>query len=432
MATTLIRDALVLTGDIAGTALAAGDILIQDDRIVGLEPTGAPPVVAPDHVIDAAGRVAIPGFINCHTHSTLYANRADCDDLELFRWLARPRGSGTPPSERASTLASLLACFEMVRSGTTMACDCGRYLPGVFSTAATRVGMRSHSGALASSPELRPGKPNWPDILTQTAEAIDRHRGDRLATFFIGSHAPYSCTPDMLVATRRGAADLGIDWNIHLAESRDEVRAIAERHGTTPTRHLHDLGVLDERAILDHCVWVDQADRELIAASGARVAHCPISNAKLASGIAPTIEMRAAGIPVGLATDSVVSNNNLSMFQEMKSAILFQRATRLDAEAIVAADAFAMATRDAARVMGRGDDLGVLAIGRQADIVLLELAHPCGPTAVRALSDLVYAAGPPNVSLVMVAGTIIFANGRFTLIDEAETIAEANVYFRAT
>jgi 5-methylthioadenosine/S-adenosylhomocysteine deaminase len=324
-----------------------------------------------------------------------------------------------------------LAIMDMVRNGITTACDCTRYGAGVFAFVAREVGMRSLSGALANSPELRKtGRPNWPLALDETRQAMREHEGDGLSRFYLGGHSPYSCTPALLQEVKAAADDLGLPFVIHLAENRRENEMIQEQFGKSPTAWLDGLGVLDSSAILAHCVWVDENDMDILARTGAGVAHNPASNAKLASGIAPVPAMRSRGIAVGLGTDSTLSNNCLDLFQEMKLSVLLQRATSLDGTIMNAEDAFAMATIEGASVLGWDAEIGSLEAGKEADLVVLNIDHPLGLTAERVLSDIVYHIGPQQVSSVMIAGRRVFENGLLVNVDEAAIRQSINDHYR--
>lgn len=396
-------------------------IVIEGSRITWIGEASQRPVTAGEVVRDLGGRVVMPGMVNTHAHGGLSLHRGCGDEGDLFEWAASLAPHTSSMTEEDNLLSTWLAVMEMVRHGITAACDCARYGAGLFSQVASTVGMRSVSGALANSPELRPaGKPNWPSALDETREAMAARAGDGLSRFFLGAHSPYNCTPDLLVEVKRAADDLGLPFAIHAAESRKEVQIILERHGRRPIEHLHALGVLGPGAILAHCVWVQPHEIAMMAEAGASVAHNPVSNGKLASGIAPVLDLRAAGVPVGLGTDSTLSNNSLNLFQEMKVAVLLQRTATLDGFAMKATDALAMGTYEGARVLGWDDEIGTLAPGMGADLVVLDLDHPLGLTPARVMSDIVYAAGPQNVREVMIAGRTVFQDGRFTQFDQDE------------
>ncbi len=418
---TLLHNAFVYTG-LPNGFIENGAVLIEGTKIAWVGSFSAlPPQAATAKRKHLGGRVVIPGLINTHAHGGLSTHRGCCDDGDLFQWasaLAPHTSSLTIEDNRAGCT---LAVMEMVRNGITTACDCTRYGAGVFASVASEIGMRSLSGALANSPELRPnGRPNWPLALDETKEAIQVHQGNGLCRFYLGGHSPYSCTPQLLTEVKREADTLGLPFVIHVAENRRENEMVLAQYGKSPVAWLDDLGVLDRRSILAHCVWVDEEDIDILAGTGAGVAHNPASNAKLASGIAPVPALRRHGIPVGLGTDSTLSNNCLDLFQEMKLSVLLQRAASLDGMIMGASDAFTMATIEGARVLGWDAEIGSLEAGKEADLVVLSLDHPLGLTAERVLSDIVYHAGPQHVHSVMIAGRTVFEGGCFSMIDEAE------------
>jgi len=418
---TILTNAFIYTGDADHRCIAHGAISIDGSRIAWLGPMAEAPIAPDDIVCDLKGRVLIPGLINTHAHGGLSLHRGCCDEGDLFEWAAALAPHTSTMTLEDNRWSTWLAVFEMVRGGITTVCDCARYGAGLFSEIAASVGMRSLSGALANSPSLRrSGAPNWPGALDETRDAMAARAGDGLSRFYLGAHSPYNCTPELIVDVKRAANDLGLPFVIHVAENRKEIEIVRERYGRRPVEWLHDLGVLDARSILAHCVWLEPHEIALLVQSGAGVAHNPVSNGKLASGVAPVRALRAEGIPVGLGTDSTLSNNSLNLFQEMKFAVLLQRAATLDGAALTARDALAMACRDGARVLGLEAEIGSLTPGRQADIVTLDIDHPLGLTPDRVMSDVVYAAGPQHVHAVMVAGQTIFADGRLTRVDEAE------------
>ena len=418
---TLLRNAFVYTGDAGHGCFASGALLISQGRLRWVGDEAQRPDAPGARVVDLGGRVVMPGLVNTHTHGGLSLHRGCCDSGNLFQWAQTLAPFTSTLTLEDNRWACYHAVLEMVRGGITTACDCTRYGAGLFSAVAAKVGMRSLGGALANSPVLRPaGRPNWPAALEETERALSEQGAGGLCRFYLGAHSPYSCTPELLVEVKQAADRLGLPFVIHAAESREEVDIVQKRHGRRPIAHLHHLGVLDARTILAHCVWLDDGEMDLLAATGATVSHNPISNAKLASGVAPVLELRARGVPVGLGTDSMLSNNALNLFQEMKFAVLLQRAHRLDGHAMSARDALAMATREGARVLGWQAEIGSLEVGKEADLVVLDLEHPLGLTPERVLSDLVFAAGPQHIHAVWVHGETIYEQGRFTRIDERE------------
>lgn len=427
---TLLTNLFLCTGTETGFH-PDGALLIADGRVLWSGPRADLPEDLAQGAArrDLHGRIVIPGLINTHAHGGMSAQRGCCDEGNLFEWAASLAPFTSVLTLEDNRIGCELAVMEMVRNGITAACDCARYGAGLFADAASRIGMRALSGALANSPSLRKaGRPNWPLALEETEASMARHAGNGLVRHYLGAHSPYSCEPDLLVAVKAEAEARNLPFVIHLAESPIEVEMIRERHGLTPFRHLDRLGVLDRRSILAHCVWLDDQEIARLAETGAGVAHNPVSNAKLASGVAPIPAMRRAGVSVGLGTDSTVSNNSLDIFQEMKVSVLMQRVSTGNAHIIGAAEAFAMATREGARVLCWDDEIGTLEPGKAADLVVLELDHPMTLTPQLVLSDLVYRAGPQHIREVMVAGRTLYADGRFTFIDAAETLARARAH----
>ncbi len=425
MPRTLVRDALILTGDAAGTAHQSGYLLIEDDRVASIGAGEPPAPLAADETVDARGRVAIPGLINCHTHASLTLHRGLCDDADLFAWATHNYPTIRRLTERHFLLGSELACFELAHAGITTIVECCRYRPVLFAEAAVQVGLRSLSGGLALATLMdRDVPPNWPNLIAETELALERFGGDSRCRFFLGAHSTYNCPPELLGEVRREADRLGLGLGVHLAETRREDALIRERHSVSPTRYLEQHGWLGPKTLAAHVVWPDEDDVALLAASGTGVAHCPVSNAKLASGVAPVPALQAAGVAVGLGTDSVLSNNRLDLFGEMKAAALIQRAATGRADALTAADVFRMATLDGARAIGWSDEIGSLEPGKQADLVLLELDHPLGLTPERALSDIVWASGPDTVRHVMAAGRWVVRDRELSQVDEHQRRAE--------
>jgi 5-methylthioadenosine/S-adenosylhomocysteine deaminase len=416
----VLTNAFLCTG-LPGGFIDDGALVLDGSRIAWIGPAAAlPPQPEGTPVQDLAGAVVIPGLINTHTHAGMSLHRGCCDEGDLFQWAAALSPFTSHLTLEDNRWGCVVASMEMLRSGVTTACDCTRFGASLFGEVASSLGQRSLSGALANSPNLRTaGRPNWPLALQETLEAMRSNSGIGLRRHYLGAHSPYNCTPELLREVKDAAEQHDLPFVIHLAETRREAEIVQERHGTTPLRHLHRLGLLDRRTLLAHCVWLDSEEMDLLAATGAAVSHNPASNAKLGSGVAPVAAMRARGVPVGLGTDGALSNNGLSIFQEMKFAVLLARASTLDAAAPTAADVFAMATIEGARALGWDDEIGSLEAGKQADLVVLDLFHPLGLTPQRVLSDIVYAAGPQHIRRVMVAGETVFADGRLTRVDEA-------------
>jgi 5-methylthioadenosine/S-adenosylhomocysteine deaminase len=241
----------------------------------------------------------------------------------------------------------------------------------------------------------------------------------------IQPHAVYTCSPELLQECGRLADKYHSRLIIHLAETHREVADCQERYGATPVAHLHRLGLLSDRLLADHAVVLTDADMELLAASGAGVAHCPESNMKLASGIAPVVELLRLGVPVGLGTDGCASNNNLDLVQEMDSAAKLQKVRYLDPTVLPATAALDLATRGSAQVLGLAGQVGALSPGLKGDLVVFDLDQPHLTPLYDPYSHLVYAAGGGDVQTVVVHGRVVVQDREVLTFDLNETLARS-------
>ncbi|WP_185020165.1 MULTISPECIES: amidohydrolase family protein [unclassified Rathayibacter] len=385
-----------------------GTVLIDGADIAWVGPADAAPErPSGARVLDGSGSVVLPGMVNTHTHAGLSTWRGLADDQDFPGWVAAIAPHTSVLSVEDVRRGAAIAVDAMLDAGVTCACDCTRYGAGEFSDAASSRGLRSLSGALANSPELRPvGRPNWPLALEETDAAMAAHSGDPLARFYLGAHAPYSCTPDLVREIDAEARQRGLPFVIHLAETQREAEELRNATGLSPARWLDATGALRPGTLLAHGVWLDDDDLDLIAERGAAVAHCPTSNAKLASGIAPLLAMRDRGITVGLGTDSMLSNNGQDVLHEARQASLLQRIRHERPWMPEAAALLRAATIDGARALSWDDRIGSLEIGKAADLIVFTVSHPRGLTLDRVRSDLLYSLGRADLRLVMTEGLI--------------------------
>ena len=413
---TIIYNGTLVTVDRDMRIIPSGWIGIGDGRIQAMG-AGSPPSSA-GVSIDAAGGIVMPGLVNTHTHLPMTLFRGLADDLPLMTWLNEhifPAEAShiTPDSVHWGTL---LACAEMLLSGTT--CCCGGYFhEDAVARAVGETGMRAVlAQGVIDFPA--PGVPD-PSQNIAHAEGYARHWLDRhpLITPSIFCHAPYTCSDDTLKAAKAAAKRLGILFQVHAAETCFERDQSIEEKGLSPVAHLDRLGLLDPQTLLAHCVWVDDADIKILADRGCAVTHCPESNMKLASGIAPIAGLIARGVCVGLGTDGCASNNDLSLFGEMGTAAKLHKVATGDPTALSAATVLRMATIDGARSIGLDDRIGSLETGKQADIIVLDTRAPHLTPLYHPESHIVYAAGGSDISHVMVDGTLLVRNRRLQTIE---------------
>ena len=418
----VIQNGTVLTMDDRNTVLDNGFVGIQTGRISHLG-SGSTPCNA-HRIIDADGGLIMPGLVNAHTHAAMSLFRGLADDLPLMDWL----NQYIFPAEQKMDAdfvftGTLLACAEMILSGTTTFCDMYLFEDEV-ARAAHQAGMRCLVGeVLYDFPS-----PNYGPIeagLAYAERLIQKWRDGPLVSVAVEPHSLYTCSPELLVKTHELAEKHDVPLIIHLAESVAENDEVVKRYGQRPVAHLSSLGLLTPRLIADHVVHVDSAEMDLLARTGVRVVHNPESNLKLASGISPVSELIARRIPVGLGTDGCASNNNLDLFGEMDTAAKLAKVNTLDPTVLNAETVLRMATIEGARVLGLADRIGSLEIGKQADVIVLDTRKPHLTPMYNPYSHLVYAATGHDVCHAIIAGRIVMENRRLLTLDVTEVLARA-------
>ncbi len=427
----LIEGGTVLTLDAADRIIPSGSVAIRGDRIEAVGPRAdIGNRYRGRRVISAAGHVIMPGLVNAHTHAAMTCFRGIADDLELMEWLNKyifPAEAKNVDTELAYW-GSLLACAEMIRSGTT--CFCDMYIfEDETAKAASLAGMRCLLGEVLfdfPSPNFK-----TPDEgLAYTESLIKNWAGHDLVRITVEPHALYTCSPDLLKKSKALADRHGVPLSLHLLETKSEREGLTEKLGSSPVRFLRDTGLLDENLLAFHCVWLDAADIEMMARAGAKAVHNPESNMKLASGIAPVPALQAAGVTVALGTDGCASNNNLDMLQEMDTAAKLHKVSRLDPTAMGAKTVLRMATVDGARALGLGADAGRIAAGMKADVITLDFNRPHLTPVYSEYSHLVYCATGSDVDNVVINGRLVMEGRKILTFDEGEAMDRVNAIAR--
>lgn len=372
-----------------------------------------------DRVTQLPHHAVIPGLINLHTHAAMSLMRGLADDLPLMTWLNQhiwPAESHVV-SERFVRDGSLLACAEMLRGGVTCFGDM-YYFPQAVAEAVDRAGMRACLGlVLLDFPSPYAGDAD--DYLYKGLQARDDLRGHARITTMLAPHAPYTVSDRTFEKALTYAEQLGLGLHLHLHETRDEIAQSEAQHGLRPMQRMAALGLLGPNMIAAHCVHLTQGEIEMLAAHGGHVAHCPTSNLKLGSGIAPVTALLKAGVNVGLGTDGAASNNRLDIFAEMRLAALLAKAGG-DAASLPAVEALAMATINGAKALGLEQRIGSIEPGKQADLVAVDFSSIEMSPCYDPLSHLVYVAGREQVSHTWVDGELRFERGVHDSIEQAE------------
>jgi 5-methylthioadenosine/S-adenosylhomocysteine deaminase len=421
----IIRDGTLLTLKSGASPIRNGAIAISGSRIAAL---GASSEISKTFeavkTIDARGGVIMPGLVNSHTHAAMTCYRGMADDLPLMEWLnhfifpAEAKSSGDQVY-----WSTLLACAEMIRSGTTTFCDMYLFEDRV-AHAAKQAGMRALVGEVLydfPSPHYGPIEKG----LEFTESLIQFWQKDPLIRVAIEPHAAYTCSPALLKSCRQMADRYGVPLIIHLSETQSEIEEVSIKYGKRPVDHLENLGLLSSSLIACHCVWLTEEEMDLLARREVRVVHNLESNLKLASGVAPVPELLSRGVVVGLGTDGCASNNNLDLFQEMDFVAKVHKAKRLDPTVMPAQTVLEMATLGGARVLGMEKEIGSLEVGKKADVIVLDMNRPHLQPVYNIVSQLVYSATGADVREVIIDGKIIMENRKLLTLDEEEILRKA-------
>lgn len=364
--------------------------------------------------IDCRGRLVMPGLVNTHCHAAMTLQRSYADDIPLMRWLNDhiwPFEACQTPDEVA--LGMELGIVEMLLGGVTSFVDM-YYFQDRCVEVAERLGIRALLGCNYFDS-------NFDEVAGQVGEAVRRAAASSRVRIAVAPHAPYTVSPENLVRGRELAERYGLMLMTHAAETRDEVRIVRERFGRTPVEHLDSLGLLGPKTILAHCVHVTDGDVATLARSGVTVSHNPQSNMKISSGVAPVAQMLRAGVTVTVATDGPCSNNDLDMWEELRTAAFLQKSATGDPCALPAWETLRLATANCARAMGCAEgELGVLREGALADLIVVDLRKPHLQPLHDVVSNLVYCGKAADVETVMVDGRIVVEDRRIPGLDLEE------------
>ena len=422
---TLILGGTILCLDDGMTRIDDGALAIAGDTLVALgtqaELQGR---FTSRNILDGTKTLIMPGLINSHTHAAMTCFRGIADDMNLMDWLNHyifPAEARNVNPELAYW-GSLLACAEMIKSGTTSFCDMYIFEEET-ARAAQEAGMRCLLGeVLFDFPSPNYQAPQ--EGLAYTRGLLERWAGDPLIRIAVEPHALYTCSRPLLIAARDLAEEFQTPLALHLLENAAEKRHLQDQLGQGAVPYLHELGCLNERFIAFHGVYLDDEDLRIFGDQGCKVVYNPQSNMKLASGCAPVSRMLQAGIEVGLGTDGCASNNSLDMFREMNTAAKLEKVIHADPTLMPAPTVVAMATRAGARVLGMDQVTGVLKPGMKADLIMIDLQSPHLTPLYHPYSQLVYAANGADVKNVFINGRMVMKDRRLLTLNEEVSMAK--------
>lgn len=411
----VVRADYVVTCDDAMTVIGNGAVALRDGCIAAVGPAATVPAEGAE-LMDAKGRILMPGLINMHCHAGDSLFRGLIENLPLEPWLQTVwKAERTILNPATCRLGSELGLAELLLSGVTTVMDMF-WFPEETVRAAKALGVRVATGGIFFDP---PG---------MDGHLADRRLADATAFFdfveddpfvFPGClpHGTYTVSPEHLQSAARLSRSRGGFWCTHAAETAAEQATVSEHYGRRVIAHLADLDLLGPDVMLAHCVHLDAEEICLLAASGTHVVHNPLSNLKLASGFAPVPSLLAAGVNVTLGTDGAISGNDLDMWLAMRLAATLHKATTGNAAAVTTSEALAMATRNGARALGADDRLGSIEVGKQADFILVDVNRLHAVPLFDPITHLVYSAGRGDVTDVFVAGRRVVETGRLVTAD---------------
>ena len=419
--TILIKNALILNPN--NFENKKQSLLIKDDLIAEIsdeiDDSNA------DKIIDAEGKILLPGLINTHTHLSMTLFRGLADDLSLDSWL----NDHIWPMEANLNgdycyIGALLGAVELIKSGTTTFSDMYFYMEDV-ARAVDDAGIRA---------VLSYGMIDFGDAERREAEikenmalydACNGMADGRIKVFF-GPHSPYTASEELLIKVRELADEHNIGIHIHVSETQKEINDSLDERGIRPFEYLEKIGFLGPDVVAAHCVWLSDEEIEIIKKHGVKVSHNPCSNMKLASGVAPVSKLIENDICVSIGTDGASSNNNLDLIEELKTASLLQKVSTLDPKVLTSDEAIEMATIKGAEALGLGDEIGSIEVGKKADIILIDTnSANMVPDSSSLSSNVIYSANGSNVDTTICNGKILMENKKLTTLDEDEIYAKA-------
>lgn len=425
----LIKGATVITLD-SENHILGGDVFVERGRIRALGESLTGREYKSAEVIEARGRVLLPGFVQTHIHLCQTLFRGAADDLALIDWLTRRIW----PMEAAHTAESIyasarLGIAELIRGGTTggLTMETVRHTEAVL-TAVEESGFRATVGkCMMDKGDDVPAalREQTEPSIAESLALLERWHGaaDGRIRYCFAPRFAVSCTRELLERVAKLSRERGVMVHTHASENKDEIEMVERETGRSNIEYLNDVGLAAPNVVLAHCVHLTDREMEVLSRTGTHVAHCPSSNLKLGSGFAPIVEMLGRGVSVSLGADGAPCNNRLDMFTEMRTAALIQKALH-GAEALPALTMLRMATIDGARALGLDKEIGSIEVGKRADLTLLNLEALHTTPHPDSVSTIVYAAEASDVETVIIDGKVVMREGELTTLDQ-QAVTEA-------
>jgi 5-methylthioadenosine/S-adenosylhomocysteine deaminase len=425
----IISGGTIITMDSGKRLILNGAVAVKADKIVAV---GASSEIARQfsskQIINADGKVIIPGLINAHTHIPMTLFRGIADDLDLQEWLTKYifPAEAKNVSEDFVRVGTQLGLAEMIRGGTTTYCDM-YYFEDAVADETFKAGVRGVLGETMIDFPV-PDNKTWDEAMAYAEKFVNKWKNNSLIVPALAPHAPYTVSAEHLQAVKRLSDKTNAPIVIHVAETQKEVDDSLESKKLRPVEYLANIGFLNNRMIAAHVVFANDAELDLLKKFGVGIAHNPQSNMKLASGVAPVPQMLQMNLPVGLGTDGAASNNDLNMWEEMDTAAKLHKVFAKDPRVITAEQAFEMATIRGARALHLDNLIGSIETGKRADIVIVDFDSLHQTPYFNVYSSLVYATKASDVRDVVINGKVIMRNRRLLTLNESIIKKSANAY----
>ena len=418
----------VISMDASASVYQDGAVAVDDGLILAVGPAAEITAeYSAAETLAGTNRIVMPGLINGHSHAAMTLLRGVADDLGLMDWLTNyifPAEVQFVDPEFVR-IGTELACWEMIRGGTTTFVDM-YYFPDTVADVVDSCGLRAMVSATIID-QRSPDAENASDSISKGIDFIERWKGknSRITPIF-GPHANYTLNAEQLKATRAAATEHGVAISIHMSESPFELQYSKDTFGMTSIEMYESIGFLDGPTIAAHVVWPTEVEIPILVERKVGVIHNPTSNMKIASGIAPIVEMLQAGVRVGLGTDGAASNNDLDMWEEMRLAALLQKVDRMDPTVMSASTVLTMATSGGALAIGLADSIGSIEVGKRADVIQVAFDDVHHVPTYDVISHLVYVTDEQDVASVVVDGKVLMREREILTIDTDRVRTEAN------
>ncbi len=429
---TIFKHAIIYTVDMADTIIPDGALVVQGDRIAAVGPNDQVSAEFPRaHVIDARDRVLLPGLINTHTHLSMTMLRSIADDIEAVKWLPVIWAVEKHLSDETVRAGAMLGIAEMIASGTTTFND-HYFRMAQVAEAVAESGIRADlAQAILENRNKRKGRREL-----EAGEEFAREwsgKADGRIRTRLGPHALYTCSTELVAASREAADRIGVGMHMHVAESALEMKLVGKKAlGPTSVQHLEALGILGPDFVIAHGLTIDETDMRILCERSVGIAHCPQAYGKVGGYPWPAVDTwLQAGIHVGVGTDGVASNNNLDLFDEMRFATMVRKLQARDGTVLPARQMIRMATIEGAHVLGLSDQIGSLEVGKKADLIMVDFRKPHLRPLHNVPGHLVYSATGADVEAVMVDGSFLYNHRQFQTLDVEAVMTTADREFAA-